>query len=376
LCTPTGLHISGKTCASELQDYADKAPLSQEVFLSQLSGVKFELPAKWDDVTTERPPEHHRCRGHEFENIEVVDQGDVGDVEEENVELVQVIRQPPRGDRAGRTLSVIAAETRIVATAVEARFEAAAEVRSDEPVEAGSFVFISLVPEDRVGGFMQPFALALVTEVQLITPRQEDAVEEGSVDHADTLLVQYLTASAYDKQYLPAVMTDNDAAAAGVQKNSIHSGKVRRGQVAVANVITNKNKVGKGKDISFQRADPYPVVFPGGQVAARFSLRLDGKTTINSLKTHAGAHFEQHSKQRRQPPAPSTTRTTTVPAVPAVPVVPVVNTRTRAPRSRARSEEDEFVPEGGEEEEGGGEEQELTVRRKSRRLRSSISNVI
>jgi hypothetical protein len=369
----------GKSCASELQDYADKAPLDEEVFLDQLSSEKFELPAKWSDLTTERAREHHRFRGHDAEHIAGDEQGNLGDMEcgvDEVEELVQVIRQPARGSEwPERTLNVIAADSRRVANVVAGRALAAAELRSDEPVSTGSFVFIALTQEDMVCGFTQPLALVLVTDVQFATPREADVEEEGSVNHNDTLVVQYLTATAYDKLYAPAVMVDVDAERANLPRNSIHSGTILRGQVAIANVITNANKVGTGRDATFEPTNPYPTTFSGGQVPARFKFRLDGKTTIASLKTHAAAEFAHHAGKTRR----------AAPPVPAGITGPQRPTRTRTRRhgdggaadaaggAADAAGEEAYVPESESYESGEKESSPLRVgrRRKSRRLQKS-----
>jgi hypothetical protein len=367
------------------QEYADQAPLSEEVFLDQLSSVKFELPAKWRDVTTERAREHHRFRGHDAEHIAGDEQGNLGDMEcgvDQEEESVQVIRQPARGgDWPERTLNVIAADSRRVANVVAGRALAAAELRSDEPVETGSFVFIALTPEGMVGGFTQPLALVLVTNVQFATPREADVEEEGSVNHDDTLVVQYLTATGYNKLYAPAVMVDVDAERANLPKNSIHSGTILRGQVAIANVITNANKVGTGRNATFEPTKPYPAIFPGGQVPGRFKFRLDGMTTIASLKTHAAADFAQHAKKTRR----------AAPPVPAAITGPQGPTHTRTltrTRTRRHGEggaadaaggaadaagEGAYVPESESYESGEEESNPLRVgrRRKSRRLQNS-----
>jgi hypothetical protein len=298
---------TGETCASKLQEWADKAPFDEETYLSQLvaRGVQYKLPARWADLTPQNPPGQRRYRGYHAEIAAAVNDGDGGDADNDTapIQLVQIVRQPARGNVPQGDAAVIRREMVHADAARSQRDEEAAEVRSDEPVHVGSFVFVVLAHEDRRGGFMQPFSLALVTQIEFATPTVSTADgEQGSVDHSDTLHVQYLTATGYDKMYAPAVMTDEDAATEKLVKNSVCAGVASRGQVAIANVVTNRNKVGGGAAVTFNKTAAFPLTFARGFVPAHHKCKLCGYTTMKSLRSHPGAMFEDHTGARRVRP--------------------------------------------------------------------------
>lgn len=138
-------------------------------------------------------------------------------------------------------------------------------------------VFVRSADEDRCAGFTQPFLLCLVTGIE-----GEGDVDE-SIDHNDVLLVQYMTASKYTANYAPAIMADADSRANGCPKNSVWTGSIARGNVAIANVgFTSKTEV--------------PTAFPSticGRVPSKFRYKLD-KTTKSILQANEDAMYDEN----------------------------------------------------------------------------------
>lgn len=138
-------------------------------------------------------------------------------------------------------------------------------------------VFVRSADEDRCGGFTQPLLLCLVTGIE----GEGDADE--SIDHDDVLSVQYMTAPKYTANYTPAIMADADSRANKCKKNSVWTGSIARGNVAIVNVgFTSKKKV--------------PTAFPStirGRVPKQFTYKLDKKSK-SILQANEDAKYDDH----------------------------------------------------------------------------------
>ena len=78
----------------------------------------------------------------------------------------------------------------------------------------GTFVYLVQHPSDIHGAFSQPLVLALVTKIERANGEADDG-EEGSTNPDDQLLVQYCTASAYDRDYRVATKREEQSTARG-----------------------------------------------------------------------------------------------------------------------------------------------------------------
>ena len=264
--------------------------------------------------------------------------------DEEHARLVPQMRHPPRGD-AHPALD----DARIKMLERQARKEAAqreeeaAEARSDEPVEVGSFVFVRQAESDMTAGFAQPLVLCLVVGISAAVPSVcsgsgggsgggsgdgsgncsgdgsgngsasanasgSGSGSNGSTDHEDELSVQYMTSSGYDNQYRPAVMTNTDVKAhnknqsvgSKLPQNTVWTGQVKRGNVVIANVVTTHNKVGTGVHATASLITAFSDVLAPAR-RSTLGFKIDGYTTKRVLRGSVVAEYEKYntSKSRK-----------------------------------------------------------------------------
>ena len=85
--------------------------------------------------------------------------------------------------------------------------------------------------------------------------------------------------------YTPAIMADKDSRASQAPKNSVWTGTITRGNVAVVNVTLTKENT------------TVPIAFPArfskGRVPAKFKYKLSFKTK-NILQDNEEAEYDDH----------------------------------------------------------------------------------
>ena len=283
---------SAHTAADELQKYWNAAPRTEQQFLELNKDKQYGLPRKWHEMDSSG----NKYRGWRVEepssaSSSVAQSKGTGWRDPGwNRACISQVRLPETeaadGTRhAAVTDASIRAAEKAQKTAVEDKERTAAEHRSDEPVLVGSLVYLVQHKQDVRPGFTQPLLLALVTDIKYKENKEEQV---GSVDPEDLLEVQYCTASAYDKQYRPAWITDADARKQQLPKGSIMCGSASRFEVAIANVVTAMNKEGSGQSAVATLINPFVCY-------SRCKFKIDGYTTKQLLKTHPLAGFDGHS---------------------------------------------------------------------------------
>lgn len=295
---------SSTNAAEQVRQYWNEAPVTQEQFLQQLNGrVSFALPKKW----TERDSDGRAYRGWRMENpIDASSNSSAGAANGENNgevkewrprewdrEGVQLVMHPAGGGYEAVTRETIKAAEKVQLKKYEAEQANAEAWRSDEPVCVGTFVYLVQHPSDIHGAFSQPLVLALVTAIERANGEADDG-EEGSTNPDDQLLVQYCTASAYDRDYRVATKREEQSTARGSRgkgrKNRgrivVWTGTVRREAVTIANVVTSKNKEGAGQSATAKKVMPF-------NAQSRTTFRVCGYTTRPLLRRHelAGENF-------------------------------------------------------------------------------------
>ena len=295
---------SSTNAAEQVRQYWNEAPVTQEQFLQQLNGrVSFALPKKW----TEQDSDGRAYRGWRMENpIDASSNSSAGAANGENNgevkewrprewdrEGVQLVMHPAGGGYEAVTRETIKAAEKVQLKKYEAEQANAEAWRSDEPVCVGTFVYLVQHPSDIHGAFSQPLILALVTEIERANGEADDG-EEGSTNPDDQLLVQYCTASAYDRDYRVATKREEQSTARGSRgkgrKNRgrivVWTGTVRREAVTIANVVTSKNKEGAGQSATAKKVMPF-------NAQSRTTFRVCGYTTRPLLRRHefAGENF-------------------------------------------------------------------------------------
>jgi hypothetical protein len=302
---------TGTNCAKELEKWARDAPRDKETFLAQHRdcGVTFKMPKLWTDggyrgstcpvESTRDSREQHDSGGAEAEG-----NWRRGDWDRT---LVTQTYHPARGAAPARNAATVSREERGSRVEVQRQADEAAEQRADEPVCVGSLVFVRTCTDEASRAFPQPLVLGLVKQV--LSASSAGSSQSGSTDPADELVLQYCTSSGYDKSYMPAIMTDADVAAFNrgteheqdkLPLNSVWTATVSRGTVAIANVVTNKNKRGIGKSATAKFLNAFPDVFPGGRVTKKHKFTVDGHTTRLMLKSMPSAAYEHHSSTKKQ----------------------------------------------------------------------------
>ena len=280
--------LEGNTnCVEELRKEVDKAPLDEETFLRQREKITFQLPLRWDVVTeSPRAPCTRRYRGYEAEHPQNVEE--VSPMDQGITDRVNLMEHPARGEHPGRDSKAISKDERTARRATASQKIAEAELRSDEPVEVGSLVFVR--GADRSEWFPQPLQLALVTQIEF----HDDAdTEKGSSNHEDQLTLQFLAnKSGYDKMYVPAVMADVDADVVGKPRNNVWTETMPRSCVAVARVVTNLNATTQGNNAQPKPLEPFPSVMKRVTNKHKHKVR---KISLLALEDHPLAMYAEHS---------------------------------------------------------------------------------
>jgi hypothetical protein len=209
------------------------------------------------------------------------------------MKLVQQVRAPASKSYPAITSKTIARDAKAAERAAcEVALEAAA-TRADEPVKKGMLLFILQDTCDIGGGFGQPLALVVVTDIFYA---DLDDAETGSTNPHDKLAVQYFTSTGYDKQYSAAAMpnclvtqqNENRSKDKQLRRNEIYFETVSRAAVVMVDVRTNKNK-----DEGTGTTKPTPVPLKPG---SRVKFMLCGRTTKKMLKEKIPeAEYSLHS---------------------------------------------------------------------------------